>query len=105
MHGDLYCRHLLFNQGKLNAIIDWGDVGINNKAVDLAVICAFYPTEYHAQFFVEYGTVDDITWQYARFLALYGAILLIAYGHDIGDKLLVAEAIDNIRRVDAGLLE
>lgn len=105
VHGDLYCRHLLFNRGQLSAIIDWGDVGINNKAVDLAVIWEFYPAEYHAQFFAEYGAVDEITWQYARFLALYGSALLIAYGHDIDDKLLVAEAIDNIRRVSPSLLE
>ena len=26
VHGDLYCRHLMFNQGQLTGIIDWGDV-------------------------------------------------------------------------------
>ena len=32
VHGDLYCRHLMFDQEKLVGIIDWGDVGINNPA-------------------------------------------------------------------------
>lgn len=104
VHGDLYCRHLLFDHGELSAIIDWGDVGINNKAVDLAVIWGFFPQQYHAEFFKQYGEVDNATWQYARFLGLYGAIMLIAYGHDIGDHLLVAQALGSIRRINANLL-
>jgi aminoglycoside phosphotransferase (APT) family kinase protein len=35
----------MFNQGRLTGIIDWGNTGINNRAVDLAVIFSFYPRD------------------------------------------------------------
>lgn len=103
IHGDLYCRHLLFDKGKLSGIIDWGDVGINSPAVDLSLIWSFYPKEDHQTFFDIYGVVDPPTWQYARFLALYGDILLILYAIDTEDALLVDEAIDSANRINADL--
>ena len=57
VHGDLYCRHLMFDDNKLIGIIDWGDVGINSPAVDLGVIFSFYPTDCHQAFFDIYGEV------------------------------------------------
>lgn len=103
IHGDLYCRHLMFNQGKLTGIIDWGDTGINNKSVDLAVIWSFYPRECHKQFFEIYGVVDAAAWQYARFLGLYSAFILILYGHDTGDSMLVTEAVNTAKRINPDL--
>lgn len=50
VHGDLYCRHLMFDDNKLSGIIDWGDVGINSPAVDLGVVFSFYPTDCHQAF-------------------------------------------------------
>ena len=104
VHGDLYCRHLMFNHGQLTGIIDWGDAGINNKSVDLAAIWSFYPNACHKQFFELYGAVDLATWQYARFIGLYIAFTLILYGNDVGDPLLIAEAIDSVKRINADLL-
>ncbi len=104
IHGDLYCRHLMFNQGHLTGTIDWGDVGINNKSVDLAVIWSFYPQRCHPEFFELYGPVDPATWQYARFLALHSGLTVILYASDMGDKLLVAEAINSIKRINPNLI-
>lgn len=104
VHGDLYCRHLLFHQGKLNGIIDWGDSGINNKSVDLSVIWSFYPSSCHSLFFELYGAVDSETWKYARFLALHGMFATLLYGHDIGDDLLVKESVGAIKRINLDLL-
>lgn len=104
IHGDLYCRHLMFNQGKLTGIIDWGDVGINNPSVDLSVIWSFYPSSCHENFFEIYGKVDSTTWQYARFLGLYSALTLVFYGHNIGDTLLVVEAMNSIKRINKRLI-
>lgn len=100
VHGDLYCRHLLFDQGKLSGIIDWGDTGINHKAVDLSVIWSFYPASSHSQFFELYGEVDLATWQYARFLGLYIMLMVLLYGHAISDQLLVAEATRAIQCIN-----
>lgn len=104
VHGDLDCRHLIFNKSQLTGIIDWGDVGINNKSVDLAVVWGFYPSSCHPQFLKIYGAVDSATWQYARFLGLYSAFTLMLYGADIGDALLVAESTSAIKRINTNLL-
>ncbi len=104
IHGDLYCRHLMFAQGQLSGIIDWGDSGINNKSVDLAVIWELYPSNYHQQFFNIYGEVNPVTWQYARFLSLYGMLTVMLYAHDIGDTLLLIEAVNSINRINPALI-
>ena len=105
VHGDLYSRHLLFNNGKLTGIIDWGDVGINNPSVDLSVIWSFYPSHCHETFLKLYGEVDPATWQYARFLGLYSALTTLLYSHDINDLHLTKESIQSIRRINQNLLE
>ena len=105
VHGDLDCRHLIFDQQELKGIIDWGDMGINNKAVDLSLIWSFYPSECHALFFKLYGPVSSSTWQYARFLGLYSAFTLMLYAADINDALLLAESVKAIIRINAALID
>lgn len=104
VHGDLDSRHLLFNHGVLSGIIDWGDCGINNRSVDLAVVWDFYPAECHADFLNCYGAVDAATWQYARFLGLYSAFTLLLYGHSIGDQLLASESLEAVKRINPLLI-
>jgi|GEM_PF-314891 len=104
IHGDLDSRHLLFDNGKLTGIIDWGDMGISHKATDLAIIWIFYPANCHPSFFAMYGAVDAATWQYARFIGLYTAFTSLLYGHDIGDALLVLDAINTLKRINPNLL-
>lgn len=105
VHGDLYFKHLIFNQGRLRGIIDWGDLGINSPVVDLAIIWSFYPEKYHLFFHEIYGSVEPGAWQYARFLGLYMAITLILYGLDIHDKRLVSEANESIKRINNRILK
>lgn len=104
VHGDLYCRHLMFDHNDLVGIIDWGHVGINHPAVDLGVVFSFYPTDCHQAFFDIYGNIDSQTHVYARFLGLYSAIIVMLYGYDIGDAQLVQEAKDSILRINRKLL-
>ena len=104
IHGDLHSRHLIFNKDKLVGIIDWGDVGVNSPAVDLAVVFSFYPQEYHQHFFDIYGYVDDDTKKYARFLALYIAVTFMLYAYDMQDSLLFNEAKQSITRISPDLL-
>jgi aminoglycoside phosphotransferase (APT) family kinase protein len=104
VHGDLHFKHLVFNQGKLTGVIDWGDLGINHPVVDLAIIWGFYSEKYHSIFHKTYGTVDSVTWEYARFLAIYIAFTFLLYGQDINNKTLVYEAIASIKRINPNLL-
>lgn len=106
LHGDLYCRHLIFNRKKLTGIIDWGDSGINSRAVDLAVVFSFYPQHCQKKFLGLYGRdVDPQTWQYARFLGLYSAITTLSYGYSINDAMLINESIRAIRNINDKLLK
>lgn len=104
VHGDLYCRHLMFDKDDLVGIIDWGDVGINNPAVDLSVVFSFYPADCHQAFFDIYGDIDAETFAYARFLGLYSALAVLLYGHNIKDIPLVQEAKDAVLRINPKLL-
>lgn len=103
VHGDLHFKHLIFNHGELTGVIDWGDLGINHPVVDLSIIWG-YPEKYHTIFYEIYGSVDQITWNYARFLALYVAFTFLLYGQDIGRMELVNEAIQTIKRINPKLL-
>lgn len=89
-HGDLYHRHLLFDdKHSLSAVIDWGDCSIGDSVVDLAVVFQFLPKNHHEIFFAEYGYVDNNTADYAKFLGLYYAITLLWYAHYKEDKALI----------------
>lgn len=105
IHGDLYSRHLLFNNNLLTGIIDWGDCGINSAAVDLAVIWSFYPQSCHDQFFKIYGFVENNTWKYARFLGLYSALTTLLYSHDIKDDMLFNESVESVKRINPKLIQ
>lgn len=103
IHGDLYCRHLIFEKQRLTGVIDWGDVSISHKAVDLAVIWSFYPAIDHQKFLDRYGKIDAVTWQYARFLGLYSGVTLVIYGHATHDRFLIKEGLASIKRINPGL--
>jgi len=105
IHGDLYSRHLFFEDKRLTGIIDWGDSSINSPAVDLAVIYSFYPIEAHAQFFKVYGNVQPHILSYARFIALHSSIAVLIYAHDVNDNLLFKEALCSLRRINPNLVQ
>lgn len=105
VHGDLYCRHLMFKEGSLIGIIDWGDAGIGNQSIDLSVIFSFYPEEYHKKFFEIYGDIDEQTLRYARFIGLYSSITVLLYGYSIQDHKLFKEAMDSIERINPSIIK
>lgn len=104
VHNDLDSRHLIFNHGKLTGIIDWGDIGISNKAADLAIIWDFYPKSCHQQFFNIYGFVDETTWNYARFLGIYSALTLLLFAADKNFVELKNESLNSIKNINDDLV-
>lgn len=94
VHGDLYIRHLIVDAtGRLTGVIDWGDVHVGNRAVDLAIAHGVLPPRLHGVFRNAYGAIDEPTWQLARFRALQHAAVTAVYGHDIGDTDLLRESL------------
>lgn len=104
VHGDLDCRHLIFNKKKLTGIIDWGDTDITNRAIDLAIVWTFFPGDCHCKFYEIYGLVDPQIWKFARFLGLYSAFSHVLYSVDLKDNLLFTESTNSIKRINSNLL-
>ncbi len=93
VHGDLYARHMIVDADHaLTGVIDWGDVHLGDRALDLAAAWLVLPASAHAVFRAAYGSIDDVSWARARFRAVFSAAATAVYGHDIGDDALVNES-------------
>lgn len=86
IHGDLYPRHLLVDDGAISGVIDWGDVHRGDPAHDLSIAWTFLPRAAHGAFRDAYGPIDDTTWVRARFIALWYGVVLLHYGLEAGDE-------------------
>ena len=92
-HGDLHACHLLVDaSGVPSGVIDWGDVHLGNPAVDLAIGLGFLPPAGRQPFLEAYGPVDHRAWEFARLRALFYAVGILLYGHDVGDAAMAREA-------------
>ncbi len=77
-HGDLLPGNLLFQKGRLCAIIDFGTLGVGDPACDLMVAWNTLPAESRSVFRAALG-VDDATWARGRGWALWQALVFIPY--------------------------
>jgi aminoglycoside phosphotransferase (APT) family kinase protein len=77
MHGDLHARNVLVKDGRLSAIIDWGDLCQGDCATDLAAVWMWLPdAQSRAMAMAAYGG-SIATWQRARgWAAFFGLVLL-----------------------------
>ncbi len=80
-HGDLMPGNVLFEDGRLKAIIDWGVLGAGDPAVDLIVAWFMLPTHSRALFKSAMGVGED-EWLRGRGWALsIGAGYIPYYRH------------------------
>ncbi len=93
VHGDLYVRHLVINQGLLAGVIDWGDMHLGQPAADLAIVHSFLPPAAHSRFFDAYGAIDEAVWILSRFRAIGHLAAVTDYAREIGDAALLREGI------------
>ena len=95
VHGDLYARHILIHDAggacTLAGVIDWGDVHVGDRAVDLSLAWSLLPPAAHGSFCHAYGDIDAATWAMARFRALWSGTALVIYATEIGDIDLARE--------------
>ncbi|MDR0139041.1 phosphotransferase [Metabacillus idriensis] len=93
VHGDLHIRNILVTEdGSLSGIIDWGDTHIGDPAIDLSAVYSLLPPEARLLFFEEYGQINETTSALARFKAIYTLAILLIYGIDQKDGVLVKSA-------------
>jgi aminoglycoside phosphotransferase (APT) family kinase protein len=98
VHGDLYGRHLLFDESKgLRGVIDWGDVHLGDPALDLSIAFSFLPASARGTFWSAYLSVDEATLDRARFRGLYYGLLLLEYGTDVSDGAIAELGLDALR--------
>jgi aminoglycoside phosphotransferase (APT) family kinase protein len=77
IHGDLHPRNVLVSQGRLCAVLDWGDVTAGDAAADLAALWWLFDLDVHGDFWSAYGQVSPAMWHRARaWAALFGLSFL-----------------------------
>jgi aminoglycoside phosphotransferase (APT) family kinase protein len=77
-HGDLLPGNLLFRQGRLHAVIDFGTLGVGDPACDLIVAWNLFSGNSRTLFRETLG-VDEATWARGRGWALSQALIFIPY--------------------------
>lgn len=106
IHGDLHLANLLVDQGRLTAVIDFGDLTSGDPATDLAVAWPLLPADAHGAFREAAGRaavwagegIDDDTWRRGEAWALGFAV---AY---LGGSMTTSPLVDVARRALAVLL-
>jgi aminoglycoside phosphotransferase (APT) family kinase protein len=77
-HGDLLPGNLLFERGRLSAVIDFGGLGVGDPACDLIIAWGLFSGESRDVFRAALA-VDDATWARGRGHALSQALIFIPY--------------------------
>lgn len=83
IHGDLHPGNVLVHQGRLAALIDFGDVTVGDPAYDLASAWMLFDAPGRETFRAANGSrYDDATWVRARAWAAYIALILLTQSDD-----------------------
>lgn len=78
IHGDLMGDNLLFREGQLAAVIDFGGLAVGDPAYDLTIAWTGF-SEPARKTFWEHVHVDDATWERGRAIALSIAVIALPY--------------------------
>ena len=96
-HGDMLPGNLLFNGGRLHAVIDFGGLAIGDPACDLMIAWGLFAGE-SRKHFRDMLHLDDATWLRGRGHALAQALIFAPYYMDT-NPLGVAVALHTISQV------
>ena len=78
MHGDLHPANVLVHDGKVSAVIDFGDLTSGDPATDVSVAWMLLPPQLRGEFRAAAGDIDDNTWARARAWALSLGLVYVA---------------------------
>ncbi|WP_283136543.1 aminoglycoside phosphotransferase family protein [Rhizohabitans arisaemae] len=76
-HGDVAVGNLLFAEGRLSAVIDFGTCGVGDPACDLVIAWTYFTGDERSVFREAVGLPED-TWRRARGWALWKALITVA---------------------------
>ena len=100
LHGDMHPSNVLVLEGRVSAVIDFGDITSGDAATDLAISWMLFPAAARAVLRASAGEVDDHTWRRARGWALTLAVAFLSSSADnqvmahIGRRTLAAALSD-----------
>ncbi|WP_392538509.1 aminoglycoside phosphotransferase family protein [Legionella sp. 227] len=77
VHGDIAPGNLLVKEGRLCAVIDFGQLAVGDPACDLVIAWTFFKTE-SREVFRKTLQLDKATWARARGWALWKALIVCA---------------------------
>jgi aminoglycoside phosphotransferase (APT) family kinase protein len=98
VHGDLGPAHVLCAGDRLTGVIDWADVKLGDRAIDLAWPLHGLGEAFAARLLRAYGAVGDGFRERASFYHLTGPFYEVVYGLDEGRPELVQSGLAGIRR-------
>jgi aminoglycoside phosphotransferase (APT) family kinase protein len=102
IHGDLHPRNVLVSDGRIVAIIDWGDISAGDRATDLAAIWLLLPDRAARESAMAgCDSVSPHTWDRARGWALLLAVILLDAGYS-GDSRMAIIARQTLGRLLLG---
>eukprot|EP00439_Symbiodinium_sp_Y106_P089919 s1_g2455.t1 len=78
LHGDLHARNVLVQDGRISAIIDWGDITSGDRATDLASIWMLFENQSARVAAINaYGADAPALWARAKgWAVIFGVVLL-----------------------------
>jgi aminoglycoside phosphotransferase (APT) family kinase protein len=115
LHGDPHPANILIRDGRVNGVLDFGDITAGDPASDLSLAWMLLPAECHGEFRAAYaaanggaadggaadgGAGGDATWARARGWALNLAVVFLAWSADnpqlraVGRRTLAAVLAD-----------
>ncbi len=77
IHGDVSVGNLLVKQGRLSAVIDFGQLGVGDPACDLAIAWTFFKGE-SRKVFRKMLLLDPNAWARGRAWTLWKALIIAA---------------------------
>jgi aminoglycoside phosphotransferase (APT) family kinase protein len=80
VHADLHPKNLVVDNGRLAAVLDWGDMTAGDPAVDLAAAWMLFPVRAHADLWMAYGTIPAPTMHRAKGWAVFFGLTLLEAG-------------------------
>jgi aminoglycoside phosphotransferase (APT) family kinase protein len=80
LHGDLHPRNVLMENGKLSAVIDWGDMCVGDPATDLAALWLLLPSPTSRDLAIKVYRPSDATLLRAKGWAITWGLLLLDTG-------------------------
>ncbi len=82
----------------MSGVIDWGDICLGDRAIDLQLVWSLLPAARRESFFTEYGSVDRETSLRAQVLAVYLCAVLAIYARSVGHASLEDESLAGLER-------